>query len=137
MYIYIFLRRTCIYIYIIYTVTYLYIYIHKVTHLKNPSPVTPKFFLWLFVLHRRPSPRPTFQALEALKVAWPLGGQDDGELEERLQRSCRGLEDFTFEAINTSPVEAWERKAFSGGGDMVVVFGGLGSIFGVTLTKMV
>lgn len=47
----------------------------------------------------------TIEALEALKVAWPLGGQDDGELEERLQRSCRGLEDFTFEAINTSPVE--------------------------------
>eukprot|EP00434_Breviolum_minutum_P016619 symbB.v1.2.014652.t1/scaffold1063.1/size201213/7 len=47
----------------------------------------------------------TIEALEALKVAWPLGGQDDSELEERLQRSCRGLEDFTFEAINTSPVE--------------------------------
>lgn len=69
-----------------------------------------------------------FQALEALKVAWPLGGQDDGELEERLQRSCRGLEDFTFEAINTSPVEAWRFQAK--GGDMgEMVFGGIGEHF--------
>lgn len=45
----------------------------------------------------------TIEALEALKVAWPLGG--DEALQHRLERSCQGLELFTFEAVNTAPVE--------------------------------
>lgn len=47
----------------------------------------------------------TIEALEALKVAWPLGGAEDAALQQRLERSCRGLEMFTFEAVNTAPVE--------------------------------
>ena len=54
----------------------------------------------------------TSQALEALKVAWPLGGAEDAALQQRLERSCRGLEMFTFEAVNTAPVEPWK----NGGG---------------------
>jgi hypothetical protein len=47
-----------------------------------------------------------------LKVAWPLGGAEDAALQQRLERSCRGLEMFTFEAVNTAPVEPWK----NGGG---------------------
>ena len=52
----------------------------------------------------------TSQALEALKVAWPLGGAEDAALQQRLERSCQGLEMFTFEAVNTAPVEPWKSR---------------------------
>ena len=109
-----------------YGVANAYIYIYHTTKKDLLSPPSVCFSsppLCVF-LPRLSQKKIHLKALEALKVAWPLGGQDDAELQERLQRSCRGLEDFTFEAINTSPVEAWKNTEQNTGGNGGSVLGG-------------
>ncbi|CAK9101987.1 unnamed protein product [Durusdinium trenchii] len=48
----------------------------------------------------------TIQALESLKMAWPVASKSDSEeLYERLKNSCSGLEKFIIDTISSCPVE--------------------------------